>query len=268
MPLTCDEFTQQLSASGLLDAASVAECLSNLSADKQPQDGEKLARELVKQKRLTKFQAEQLYAGKGKSLTLGNYVILDKLGQGGMGVVLKAEHKRMKRLVALKVMNPKAVKDPESLKRFHREVEVAAKLWHPNIVAADDGEALQRGVRRQSGQRAEWRSRLEDGEGELADRGGGRFGVFRDDDLVDGGSGDRSAHRANIERRTIRAAAAGRSDGEVSGQHEEVTDDDFRFDGGDRSDESMNHPTECPKSVVTTQTSCRLNASCRARTRR
>ncbi|MBC7819068.1 MAG: SUMF1/EgtB/PvdO family nonheme iron enzyme, partial [Planctomycetaceae bacterium] len=50
------------------------------------------------------------------------------------------QHKRMKRLVALKVMSPAAVKTPDSLKRFHREVEAAAKLRHPNIVAADDAD--------------------------------------------------------------------------------------------------------------------------------
>lgn len=99
MSLSRDEFNQQLTASGLLDAASVAESLSSLPPGEQPQDGEQLARELVKQKKLTKFQAEQIFAGKGKSLTLGNYVILDKLGQGGMGMVLKAMHKLMKRLV-------------------------------------------------------------------------------------------------------------------------------------------------------------------------
>ncbi len=65
MPHTRDEFTQQLTASGLLDAASVAECLLSLPPDKQPADGEALARELVRQKKLTKFQAAQLYAGKG-----------------------------------------------------------------------------------------------------------------------------------------------------------------------------------------------------------
>src|SRR6185369_1273125 len=70
-----------------------------------------------------------------------NYVILDKLGQGGMGVVLKAEHKRMKRLVALKVLSPAFTKTPEALRRFQREVEAAAKLRHPNIVAADDADA-------------------------------------------------------------------------------------------------------------------------------
>ena len=49
-----------------------------------------------------------------------------------MGVVLKAQHKRMKRMVALKVMSPTAVKSPDAVKRFHREVEAAAKLTHPN----------------------------------------------------------------------------------------------------------------------------------------
>ncbi|TXT23780.1 MAG: serine/threonine protein kinase bacterial, partial [Planctomycetota bacterium] len=140
MPLSCDEFAQQLSASGLLDAASVAESLSSLPPDKQPQDGEQLARELVKQKKLTKFQAEQLFAGKGNSLTLGNYVILDKLGQGGMGMVLKAEHKRMKRVVALKVIMGAAMKSADAVKRFHREVEAVAKLTHPNIVTAFDAD--------------------------------------------------------------------------------------------------------------------------------
>ncbi len=140
MALTTDQFRDQLIASGLLTAEDLPSILSALPADKQPQDGEQLARELVRQKKLTKFQAEQIYVGKGKSLVLGNYTILDKLGQGGMGMVLKAEHKRLKRLVAIKVMSPAAVKTPDSLKRFHREVEAAAKLRHPNIVAADDAD--------------------------------------------------------------------------------------------------------------------------------
>ena len=140
MPRDIDEFTQQLTASGLMDAATLAGLLSGLSPDKRPQDGQALARELVRQKKLTKFQAEQLYAGKGKSLTLGNYVLLDMLGEGGMGMVFKARHRRMERLVALKVIKPKVVKDPVALKRFQREVIAAAKLTHPNIVAAHDAD--------------------------------------------------------------------------------------------------------------------------------
>ena len=57
-----------------------------------------------------------------------------------MGVVLKAEHRRMKRIVALKVISPAAVKTPDAVKRFHREVEAAAKLTHPNLVIAFDAD--------------------------------------------------------------------------------------------------------------------------------
>lgn len=140
MALSCDDIVRRLISSDLMDADEVAAFLSSLPADQQPTGGEQLAGLLVRRKRLTKYQAEQICADKGASLVLGNYVILDKLGQGGMGMVLKAEHKRMKRLVALKVMSPKAVKTPDALKRFLREVEAAAKLRHPNIVAADDAD--------------------------------------------------------------------------------------------------------------------------------
>ena len=64
--------------------------------------------------------------------------VLDKLGQGGMGVVLKAEHRRMKRLVAVKMIAGAQMKSPDAVKRFYREVEAAAKLNHPNIVQAHD----------------------------------------------------------------------------------------------------------------------------------
>src|SRR5689334_15769940 len=117
MPLTVEQFTQRLTSSGLMSDDELRDWFAAVPVEKRPSDGETLARELVKQKRLTKFQAEQIYAGKGSSLTLGNYVILDKLGQGGMGMVLKAMHRRMKRLVAIKVMSPAAVKTPDSLKR-------------------------------------------------------------------------------------------------------------------------------------------------------
>ena len=140
MPLTVEQFTERLELSGIMPHGSVRELIEQNLGATQPSDGEQLARDLIKQKKLTKFQAEQLYAGKGSSLVLGNYVILDKLGQGGMGVVLKAEHKRLKRLVAIKVMSPAAVKTPDALKRFHREVEAAAKLRHPNVVATDDAD--------------------------------------------------------------------------------------------------------------------------------
>jgi serine/threonine protein kinase len=140
MPVPLEQFVKHLEDSGIL----VGDTLQDFIPPKaSPKDAEDLARELVRQKKLTKFQAEQVWHGKGKSLVLGNYVILDKLGQGGMGMVLKAEHQRMKRIVALKVLSPTAIKSPDALKRFRREVEAAAKLDHPNIVAALDADEAQ-----------------------------------------------------------------------------------------------------------------------------
>ena len=59
-----------------------------------------------------------------------------------MGVVLKAEHRRMARVVAIKVMSSAALKSAEMVKRFQREVQAAAKLEHPNIVTAHDADEV------------------------------------------------------------------------------------------------------------------------------
>ena len=135
-----DQFVHQLVDSSLMSAAAVTALINSLPAHEKPRNGEQLARELVRQKKLTAYQAQQIYAGQGRSLVLGNYLILDQLGQGGMGLVLKAEHRRMKRLVALKVLSPKVTRTPEALRRFQREVEAAARLTHPNIVIAHDAD--------------------------------------------------------------------------------------------------------------------------------
>jgi hypothetical protein len=67
------------------------------------------------------------------------YEILCELGRGGMGVVFKARHRRMDRIVAIKVLPAAVTKDQGAVARFDREVKAAAKLRHPNIVADDDG---------------------------------------------------------------------------------------------------------------------------------
>jgi len=70
------------------------------------------------------------------------YRVLKALGRGGMGTVYLAEHKVMKRTVALKVIRPELTARPEAVERFRREVQAAARLTHPNIVASHDAEQV------------------------------------------------------------------------------------------------------------------------------
>jgi formylglycine-generating enzyme required for sulfatase activity/serine/threonine protein kinase len=138
MAINLEQFVQQLTNSGLLSTAEVSAFQQSLPPQRRPEDAEGLARELVEAHKLTRYQVSAVTQGKARSLVFDEYVILDKLGQGGMGVVLKAEHRRMKRLVAIKIIAPASMKSPEAVRRFYREVEAAARLSHPNIVAAHD----------------------------------------------------------------------------------------------------------------------------------
>ena len=64
---------------------------------------------------------------------LSHFRVLERIGEGGMGVVYKAEDERLHRAVALKVLPPDSIADEERRLRFLREARAAASLTHPNI---------------------------------------------------------------------------------------------------------------------------------------
>ncbi len=69
---------------------------------------------------------------------LGEYLLLNRIGAGGMGEVFRAEHRTMNRHVAVKILSRKIADNPQLLERFFHEIRAVAKLMHPNIVTAFD----------------------------------------------------------------------------------------------------------------------------------
>jgi tRNA A-37 threonylcarbamoyl transferase component Bud32 len=72
------------------------------------------------------------------SVIADRYRVVSKLGDGGMGQVFLAEHVRMKRRCAVKIMRPQLMSDPVAVVRFNREAENASQISHPNVCAVYD----------------------------------------------------------------------------------------------------------------------------------
>ena len=138
MPISLEQFVECVAASGLLSHDEIQSFRNEFPVDAAPKDAETLAKALFKKGKLTEFQAQRLFQGKSQGLVLDDYIIQSQIGAGGMGLVYKAQHRRMKRVVALKVLPRAALSSEINVKRFYREVEAAARLTHPNIVTAFD----------------------------------------------------------------------------------------------------------------------------------
>jgi serine/threonine protein kinase/lipoprotein NlpI len=124
----------------LLDSFQVGE-LSRRVDPAEPASGWVAA--LVERGWLTRYQGEQVLQGRERDMVLEPYILLKPLGRGGMGQVYQALHRRMKRVVALKVIRPELLSENSAVLRFHREIEAVARVSHPNIVLAYDAGEVQ-----------------------------------------------------------------------------------------------------------------------------
>jgi serine/threonine protein kinase len=133
-----EEILQVALSHSLLSQADVNQVLQSVGGTRENVVPQAFARQAIQLGKLTLFQAKLLLSKDPSALSIGPYLILDKIGQGGMGSVYKARHKSMDRIVALKVLRRRDGFSQETIKRFQREVLAAAKLLHPNIVTAFD----------------------------------------------------------------------------------------------------------------------------------
>ena len=76
----------------------------------------------------------ELLAKADGQVRLGQYVLLEKLGQGGVGVVFRAKHEDVDQDVAIKILSPQSLGDKKHMLRFRREIQTHAMLKHPNII--------------------------------------------------------------------------------------------------------------------------------------
>jgi serine/threonine protein kinase len=134
-PTTAADLTELVRKSGVVEDARLD---AFLNAGPTPADAAGLLARLVDAGLVTHFQADQLRAGRWKRFFIGKYKVLERLGSGGMGQVFLAEHKLMRRRVAVKVLPAAKAADPAALERFYREARAVAAVDHPNLVRAFD----------------------------------------------------------------------------------------------------------------------------------
>jgi serine/threonine-protein kinase len=134
--LSTSEFLAALRQDQLLPAAQLDAAEQEAG---EARDADDLARRLIERGWLTAYQRDQILAGQAARLLLGDYRLLEPIGEGGMGTVFKARHARLNRLAALKWIRPELVAlHPDILRRFEREAQAVAQLNHPNVVVLYD----------------------------------------------------------------------------------------------------------------------------------
>jgi eukaryotic-like serine/threonine-protein kinase len=136
---TIQSFLAIVGKSRLVPEAKLLEVSAELLGDgARPKSPHQVAKELVRRRILTPWQADMLLQGKHRGFRLGPYRILRPLNRRGMNKVFLAEHEFMHRRSAIKILPAKYQNDAGLLRRFHLEAQALARLDHPNIVRVYD----------------------------------------------------------------------------------------------------------------------------------
>jgi serine/threonine protein kinase len=139
MITSVEQITDEILRHGLLDDESLGESCHALEKRGEAITGANLLAWLVAEGKLTPFQAAEIENGRADRLVLGNYLVLSRLGEGGMGAVFRALHRRMQRLVAIKLIR-KELATPTFIALFRREIRLSARLNHLHVVVAHDAD--------------------------------------------------------------------------------------------------------------------------------
>ncbi len=140
-PFTPEHLFQALRASGQHTSDKLA-VLDAIPAEAKA-DPVSLADRLWTAQLLTAYQTRKVRLNRLSEILFGDYLVLDKIGEGGMGKVFKAIQCKTGKLVALKVVRAHLMANKTVVGRYRREAAAAAKLNHPNIVSLLDADEAQ-----------------------------------------------------------------------------------------------------------------------------
>ncbi len=133
MAVAASELLDAIHRSGVVSADELDVALARIpeAEESEPKD---LAKQLVRAKLLTSYQARELLQGRYRRLCFGPFVIRDVLGVGGMGTVFLAWDSRREQEVAFKVLSERFKHDSGMRARFRLEARAGLRLQHPRIV--------------------------------------------------------------------------------------------------------------------------------------
>ncbi|MCH2202581.1 MAG: protein kinase [Fuerstiella sp.] len=133
IPVTAELYLKLLKKSGLLSRRQIEKIRHTFDVSPDTQ-GDDLARQLVRKRVLTPFQAELLLEGRYRGFVIDKFRVREILGVGGMGCVFIAEDSDSNQKVALKVLSSQYSADPGMLARMKLESWAGIQIDHPNVV--------------------------------------------------------------------------------------------------------------------------------------